>query len=89
MISSSATHSTIGWKRNGGDDFPYGDMGTTRHAFTADTALGNDTIPENADSEGGVDTLDFSAPCCQWHHNQPKQSSLQIVNANLSPDAYQ
>ncbi|NOS70945.1 MAG: LEPR-XLL domain-containing protein [Verrucomicrobia bacterium] len=69
---------------NAGNDFMYGGMGNDTYAFAADTALGSDTIMENADSEGGVDTLDFSGTLLNVITLDLSNPSLQIVNANLS-----
>lgn len=44
----------------GGDDLLIGDWGDDTYVFVADAPLGIDMIDEHPDSDGGVDTLDFS-----------------------------
>src|SRR5262249_50114170 len=46
---------------HGGNDILIGGSGNDTYVFNTDVALGSDVIFENADIEGGIDKLDFSA----------------------------
>ena len=67
----------------GGNDSLIGDWGNDTFVFDADSALGTDTISEQADSDGGIDTLDFTGTIA-YIGVDLGSSLVQVVNLNLS-----
>ena len=67
-----------------GNDVFIGGMGNDTYAFGADVLLGTDLILENADSEGGADTLDFSATTVFSVSVNLSDPSPQSINPNLT-----
>jgi Ca2+-binding RTX toxin-like protein len=65
-----------------GNDTLAGGAGDDTYAFTANAALGTDTLSEVAG--GGLDTLNFSTTTSQNVSANLSISAVQIVNANLS-----
>jgi len=66
-----------------GSDTLIGGAGNDTYVFDADVPLGSDLVIENADVEGGVDTLDFSSTTGSSVFVDLSNPSPQAVNANL------
>ncbi len=64
-----------------GNDLLTGGAGDDVYAFTADSALGSDTLNETG---GGIDTLDFSATTGSGVTINLGLATAQVVNANLT-----
>ncbi|MCY2963972.1 MAG: calcium-binding protein, partial [Planctomycetota bacterium] len=64
-----------------GNDLLTGGAGDDVYAFTADSALGSDTLNETG---GGIDTLDFSATAGSGVTINLGLATAQVVNANLT-----
>ena len=64
-----------------GDDTLVGGVGNDTYRFTADAALGSDTLDE---SGGGIDTLDFSTTSGTVVSVDLSLTTPQTVNANLT-----
>lgn len=69
----------------GGNDSLIGNRGNDTFVFDADLSLGSDNLAEDADSEGGLDALDFSATTTLPVTFDLSDSTPppQAVNANL------
>jgi len=68
----------------GGDDQLYGDWGNDTYVFNTDAALGADLVTEEANVDGGLDTLDFSATTSLAVQVNLATTLGQTVNANLT-----
>ncbi len=69
----------------GGNDALGGRMGDDRYVFDVDGWLGSDSVSEQPDVEGGIDTLDFSATASVGLSVNLASALVQIVSApNLS-----
>ena len=73
----------------GGNDIIAGSRGDDTYVFDLDLSLGSDQIGELADSEAGIDTIDFSKTTGTGAGNpfddfQLNTVALQSVNPNLS-----
>ncbi|MFM9116404.1 MAG: S8 family serine peptidase [Planctomycetota bacterium] len=78
-ISGNAGNDTI--VGSGGNDTLIGGAGNDLYPFTADAALGTDTIDE---SGGGTDTLNFSSTTTLAVTVNAGLATIQTVNSNLS-----
>lgn len=67
-----------------GNDLLIGNSGNDTYVFDADAALDTDFLIENADSEGGSDTLDFSSTTSLSITVNLSDPSPQFVNASLT-----
>ena len=69
-----------------GNDTLVGKDGDDRYVFDADVNLGSDTLLEQPDAEGGIDTLDYSTTNAVPITFQLAVNLLQVVSATHSVD---
>src|SRR5262249_11074345 len=67
-----------------GNDTLIGNNGNDTFVFDADSPLGSDVIQEFGDSDGGIDTLNFSATTDFAITISLATTAAQSINANLT-----